>query len=98
MHKVVVFGAGIYAKSIAKKSLNELADYEIVAFIDNDESKQGKFFKINNDKSIKIYSVDILKNIEFDRIIITTYTGYNEVTKQLLQLGIDERKIFIRSA
>lgn len=93
MEKIIIFGAGLYSKGIAKKALKNNVNSTIVAFIDNDKDKQGRFYEIDNNLSVEICSIDILNKIDYDKIIIATYTGYNEVVKQLISLGVNFSKI-----
>lgn len=85
MKKIILFGSsngGIRIFYLLSK------EYEVIAFADNDNKKQGTFLL---GKPI-IDPLDIDK-YDFDLIIITNKFGY-EIKKQIVNdLGIDEEKI-----
>ncbi len=81
--KVIIFGTG--RKYIQNKS--RFQHMQIIAFLDNDEKKQGSF--------IDGIIVDAPYNIhkyKFD-YVITVGKYYMEMRLQLLSLGVDETKI-----
>lgn len=82
--KSIIFGAGKYLSFYWEylKNLN------IVALVDNDENKQGKDIYGHT-----ISPPDILNNIIYDRIYICSI-HCNEIRKQLLQMGINDDKIY----
>ncbi|HPP86826.1 MAG TPA: methyltransferase domain-containing protein [bacterium] len=85
--KILIFGTG---KFFERNQYNrDIADYEIVAFIDNDKSKHGL---ILNDKII--YSPENIHNLIYDKIIIMSSFA-EKIKKQLLDLNIPEEKIII---
>ncbi|RGY94748.1 TylF/MycF/NovP-related O-methyltransferase [Clostridium sp. AM58-1XD] len=85
MKKCVIFGAGGTGRkvySLVKK------EYEVLFFVDNDETKVGwKIF----DKEVK--SPSEIKNIDFDTIFIGSLMGMESITLQLLELGVMPTKI-----
>lgn len=84
MEKTVIFGASKLGEQ-AYQILHY--DYEIVAFIDNDEKKHGKLLN-----GLKIYGVDYLLKHEVNIIIASMYK--NEISKQLKGIGITNFSMF----
>lgn len=82
--KIIVFGTGVFYSS-RKKMLSRKT--EIVAFIDNDESRQGTYF----DNAI-IYSPLEVENLEYDFIVLASVTP-GAMRKQLLQQNVPDKKI-----
>lgn len=83
--KVVIFGTekiGIDFYFEIKK------DEEVVAFIDNNTEKQNKEIL-----GIKIFPVDKLLELEFDRIYIASIFHYRSMESQIVELGIPKSKI-----
>ncbi|MCR4746122.1 MAG: sulfatase-like hydrolase/transferase [Lachnospiraceae bacterium] len=85
--KVVLYGAG---KEGVSWYLNLYNDVDIVAWIDKD------YLSINKRQGVKISSVDVLKRIDFDCIIITIYSPglRKEVKDMLVSKGIDRKNIY----
>lgn len=79
--RVVLWGTGYIANEIFALC-HTLNQYDFVAVIDNDKSKQGKYFQ-----DILIYdSSFILENKgEYDSIVVLT-NAYDEVYKQIINL------------
>lgn len=77
---VVLFGAGSFGIIILNylKKFNIKVDY----FCDNDSSKVGQYMN-----SIKIISVDELLNLNRDISIVITSTYFDEIYKQLDDMG-----------
>ena len=83
MSKVIIFGTGkIYSDY---QEILEASD--IVAFVDNDIRKQGKYIN-----GIEIIAPSKIENLEYEYIVIAT-VYYKEVYNQLKSLRISERKI-----
>ena len=87
MKKVICFGAGEGAKRFFDKITEE---YEVIAFADNQKSKQGEMLL-----GRKIISPEKIKDYQFDYILITSSLGIYSMPKQLADMGIDESKIII---
>lgn len=81
--KVLIFGTGKYFSKRKEKITNE----QIIAFLDNDSSKQGILFE-----GKPVYSPQKVQEIEFDYIVIMT-TFYDEMRLQLEQLDVGLDKI-----
>lgn len=60
---------------------------QIVAFLDNDNSKQGSFFD-----GKPIFSPDKVQEIDFDYVVIMT-VHYEDIKSQLMQLNVTQGKI-----
>ena len=86
MHKILLFGTGSRCAE-AKKHL-DYTKVKIIAYIDNDKTKQGNYF---DDKLI--ISPSEINNYDYDFIIITSIFS-QEIESQLLQLDIPKYKIF----
>ena len=86
--KVAVFGRGEY---FLFKKRELLKKYEIVAFLDNNPEK--KFDGI--DENCPVYSLEQLDKIEknIKIIIMTSQKSFIQVIRQLLDLGVDEKRI-----
>lgn len=80
-----MFGAGAYYDNIIKQNLKN--DINIVAFIDNDIAKQGKY----KDKYL-IIAPDKIKNYNYDYIVVTSQY-YKEIYIQLIELGVKKNNI-----
>lgn len=81
----IVFGATTSALKIYEEIEKK---YRIVAFCDNDCSKWGE--DIND---IRIISPQKILDVEFDEIIIISISALDVIKKQLLDMGVDRRKI-----
>ena len=91
-NKNILFGVGNQKRNIATYLL-ENAD-NIIAVVDNDIKKQGK--KLKNGLYIQsVKEIIPLKNEEDTYIIITAYAAYEEMKRQLLDLGWDENRIIV---
>lgn len=88
--KIVVFGMGKFYED-NKYALNECDasyDIKIVGYIDNDKNKVGRVIG-----DYEILSVNQVKNLAYDKIVIMSSFA-NEMEEQLLELGIEEEKIY----
>jgi len=83
----VIFGAGATGESLLPLYQS---DYNVLAFIDNDEKKIGK--KLGD---IEIYSPDAILRIEYDIVIIGTFLGGEAVVRQLVDMGVPQGKIHL---
>lgn len=86
--KVIIFGSG--GVGIKAKEKLESKGNDVIAFVDNDNTKWGKY---SNGKVI-LNPNDILK-IEYDVIAIGVYKGVSAIKTQLIQMGISEDKIIV---
>ena len=88
MKKVIVFGA----TESARKLYNEISkEYKIIYLCDNDKTKWG-----NKIDDIEIISPKEMCECEYDYIAIVSISAMDVIKKQLIELGIDERKIITR--
>ncbi len=94
MHKekVIIFGAGNCGRLIANKLLQQ-PHVRLLGFVDNDSSKQGITLELSGGGRIMVYASSMLKRMEYDRIIIGTFTGLDEIGEQLIAMGIEQAKI-----
>lgn len=85
MLKAIVFGA---TKSAENIYIEISKKYEIVAYCDNDQRKWGG--QIND---VKIISPEIIAEMNYDEIIIVSFSAFGVIKKQLLDMGIAEGRI-----
>ena len=86
--KLVFCGADEVAE-IAYITLQEF-ELELVSVVDT-EKKSTMFF------SHTIRPLEELKNIGFDRVLITSYSRGEELYNRLIEIGIPEEKILLRA-
>lgn len=84
--KIVIFGIGGAGRAIYR-TLKD--DNQIIAFIENNSSLYDTFYD-----DVLIKPVDFIKEIEFDKIAISG-VWIEEMKKQLLDLGVQEDKIWL---
>lgn len=82
--KVIIFGTGMLYQNFREQVKRE----DIVAFIDNDSKKQGKFLD-----GVKIYNPQYVLQLLFDKIILMS-SQFIEMKQQLLDIGVSEDKIW----
>lgn len=83
MKKYVIFGAGNLGSVLAAE-LSQTG--EVVGFLDNDENKWGK-----DVDGIKVLgNGSVLKNLDYDEIVIASTMHFDEIKKSILQYGISE--------
>lgn len=82
----VVFGAGKRGKLVASYFKEIRKEDRIIAFLDNE--KEGFV------ENIRIFKPEEIKRLSFDKIIITPGRKFvDEMTKQLMNLGVEKSKI-----
>ncbi len=84
--KIIVFGTGESAKKLLKAIKYKNA--KIIAFADNNYNKHGKIFE-----NKMIINPRQISEMRFDYIIISNIK-YEKITRQLVENGIDDKKIF----
>jgi hypothetical protein len=87
MKKVIIFGAGGIGRRL-HDILSQNKDISIPAFLDNDQTKDGKYY---NDTII--LSPEKISSVEYDEIHYGTAMGFNELGEQLIDLKVDQSKI-----
>lgn len=88
MKKIVIWGAGEMAKAL--KKCFDLSQVTIVAYVDSDVEKHGKYL----DNAEIISPLDLL-NLEFDLIFISSVKYQDEIFVELKKLGINRSKIVL---
>lgn len=83
--KVLIFGSGLYFQK-RKKYL--ISNAEVIAIIDNKQCLHGSYID-----SIPVISPYHIKQFSYDKIILMSSYA-NEMKKQLLELGINEKEIW----
>jgi len=86
---IALFGASVLATSIITYLESEQIS-KIKYIFDNDSQKHGKFL-IGCDSVIQ--PPEELINSKFDVILITTYFFHEEIKKQLVKMGVGQKKI-----
>lgn len=86
MKSVLIFGTGSTSRVVCT-GLQQ--DVLISAFVDNDSSKWGKLYYYSK----KVISPYDINNYHYDYIIIASQFN-EEIYNQLLDMGIDKKKIF----
>lgn len=85
MKKIIIFGAG----PTGKRMYDFYKDIcEIVAFTDNNEKLHGTEYN-----GIPIVAPYILKDAQYDFIVIASVPGYDSIYHQLQEIGVDCNKI-----
>ncbi len=79
--RIYLFGCSKQQGSDIKKGFENLG-YKIEGFIDNDPNKQGKDFL-----GVKVYSLDEVKQINKNPLIVITTAGWLNVVKQQLKMN-----------
>ncbi|MBR5598256.1 MAG: methyltransferase domain-containing protein [Lachnospiraceae bacterium] len=79
MKKVVVFGVGQYLKRVIMRDM--LAEYDIIAFCDNDKNKWGSTYN-----GVEIIAPQNLMDYQFDEILLCTKKYNLEIKEQLVKL------------
>ncbi len=83
--RIILFGASKSGEAAAKRFRRAC---NILYFCDNDKNKWGTRFQ-----GIEIISPDKLGTLDFDKIIITSMY-YDEISKQLSGMGIENYEVF----
>lgn len=86
--KVCIFGAskaGLRTLMLAKRY-----GFKVECFVDNDETKWGKYFE-----NQRIVSKETLLSLKPDLIIIASFPGRNAISAQLIEMGYLKNKNFI---
>ncbi|URZ06314.1 CatB-related O-acetyltransferase [Clostridium felsineum] len=86
--KVIIFGTGNAGK-FTKYILKGLS-VEVICFIDNDKGKKGK-----NILGTRIETIEILKEMNCEYIILIASTYYKEIIKQLDSMEFNKEKHYI---
>lgn len=84
--KSIIFGTAGTGKKIYKKIRDK---EDVIAFSDNDASKWGQY----TEEKIKIISPPDIITHEFDKLYIGSMVGLDEISSQLLSLGVPAIKI-----
>lgn len=82
--RIVIFGTGLFYEN-RKKIFQGL---EIVAFLDNNKDLHGK-----NYDGVKVYNPEEVLEIECDYIVVMSNQYEVAMIKQLLSMGVDDKKI-----
>ncbi|SFB14055.1 glycosyltransferase family 4 protein [Selenomonas ruminantium] len=88
--KIIIFGVGRYLENRYNLIKKYFKAKDIVAFIDNkiENGQCGKF------KNNPVYSPPYIKKVCYDYILIAS-TYYDEMKSQLLEMGVDNKKIIL---
>lgn len=85
--KVLLFGAGINGKKV----LSFLKEgIEIIAILDNDKQRWGNLYE-----GISVISPEKGIRYDFDYLIVTVRKGYEAISEQMINCGVQEEQIVI---
>lgn len=85
IYSIGMRGQAIYRKLLILKEQQKIC-WEMVGFGDKHEELENLF-------SYPIYTINNIKNIEFDYIIIATNKYFNEIKDELIDCGVKRNKI-----
>lgn len=85
--KIVLFGASELALETARETIN-FENCEIVGLCDNNQHKWHICFE-----GLEVIAPNDLIRQTFDYILVAAWRSYTQIYKQLLALGIEEKKI-----
>lgn len=89
MKKVVIWGASPYGR-FARLMLDE-NEYEVIAFFDNGDMA----IRRGNIDGIKIDKPEMIRNYEFDFIVIAIAQYSSDIKNQLVSYGVPDNKIVV---
>ena len=81
--EIILFGSGLVGRQLLNQYLEK---FSVIAFADNDQKKQNGTLS-----NIPIIAPIQLNRMNFDYIVITS-TSIEPIRKQLIELGIPEKK------
>lgn len=87
MDKIIIFGCGPTGLYTYEQMKNKS---EVIAFLDNDKSKTGK--KIGN-VSVLYPDEKLLKELNYDYIVIASVYGDREIKAQLSEMGVSDKQM-----
>lgn len=85
--KIVIFGTGKYFCE-RKTELLSYTDAVKVAFIDNNQQKQGTYID-----GIPVLAVEDIVTLDFDKVVLMSVRA-GEMKEQLIKIGIEREKIW----
>jgi hypothetical protein len=88
MNRVVIFSVSYYGRAIFRKLRKDTDNYNIICFIDNDNSKHGSYFS-----KIPIISPDKLTDIDFDQVLVAGRSIQDQTQQLENKLGVPKNKI-----
>lgn len=89
---VILFGFSDIGKRVFAK-LSDMGKYKIIGFCDNDMKKQG-----SGCGQIRVYDIDeaiSAQEVSDGYFIVTSQRGAEEIRKQLMDRGVNEKRILI---
>ena len=89
MVNIVVFGIGESYRNREHFFKENSSRIHIVGFIDNNQAVQGKVLN-----GVKVYAPDDIFQIHFDSIVILSNRHKKEMSRQVLDLGIEQNLIW----
>jgi FlaA1/EpsC-like NDP-sugar epimerase len=87
--KVLIFGTGQYCKEFYAEHADTSRMFEVVAFVDNDETKVGQRFFDR-----PIVAPEAIPTFDYEYMLISTRDYYEEVHRQLMGTGAPPEKVF----
>lgn len=87
--KILLYGAGEVAEILLHAILsNEQHDLQVLAIIDDDETKQG-----NQLINVPIISKEAIQDYQHDGILISSYTNQKKIFQELAKVNYDENRV-----
>lgn len=87
--KILLYGAGEVAEIILQViNDNNTVSLDVIAVVDDDEMKRNSIFS-----GKRIISLDEIKNMNYDGILISAYTQAKIMYDKLMKKNIDKNKI-----
>lgn len=85
IYSIGIRGQAIYSEFLALKEQKKI-QWDLVGFGDKKEDVEELF-------SYPVYSINKIRNVEFDYIIIATNKYFEEIKKELMDRGVEQNKI-----
>ena len=86
--KIIIYALSWYGRAIYRKLRNQNQEYDILCFVDSQQSKNGTEFD-----GVPIKSLEYLKNIDFDEIYVGGRINKEIIDNLTLNFGIPDTKI-----
>ena len=91
MERVVIFGSGYHGRAAYRKLKNN-SNCKVLCFIDNGKEKEHSYFD-----DVEIYSPRKIKELLFDKIVITGRYTKEQSSQVINDLGISKSKLWLMS-
>lgn len=86
--KIIIYALSWYGRAIYRKLRNQNQEYDILCFVDSEQSKNGTEFD-----GVPIRSLEYLKDINFDEIYVGGRINKKIIDNLTFNFGIPDKKI-----